>query len=152
MTELMRRRRALMGAKAEPNYIVPTDSAGNGTSVGTYTEGNLLHISTLNKGWDNRITGLFKSQFNVKTGDILRLKITRKSGNFSDTILAKFAVNHLLNDTLIQWSTSTNIDISYTAPSDFTASGLSIYTSSNTRKGTNDSHLVEIFINGEQVI
>ena len=152
---LRARRRALMAAQggdAGPNYIVPSNSAGRGTTVATFTDGNLLHVSSFAKGVDNDIRGYFARAISIKSGDTVRVKTTRKSGSFSGTIQAyvyvgEFTINP---DSSAAWSSS--IDVSRTASANTTAEYVRIRNSSNTRTGTNDSHLVEIFINGEQVI
>lgn len=146
----------MMGAKAEPepNYIVPSDSAGLGESVATFTEGNLLHITKLAKGAGNDIRGYFKRTISIKAGDAVRLKVTRKSGSFNSGISVKFYIGSLVmnNDTAIAWTTSTNVDMTSTATTNISATYFRVYNISNARTGSNDSHLVEIFINGEQVI
>lgn len=142
-----------MGAKVELNYIIPSDSAGRGESVATFTEGNLLHLSRLAKGGDNDIRGYFLRTISIKAGDTVQLKITRKSGTFSSGIVVKFYIGSLvMNSDTITWTTSTNVDMTKTASTAINATYFRIVNSSNARTGNNDSHLVEIIINGEQVI
>ena len=155
---MISRRRALMaaqgGADPGPNYIVPSNSAGRGTSVATFTDGNLVHVTTFSKGADNDIRGYFARAISIKSGDTVRVKTTRKSGTFSGTAqtfvhVGGFTINE---GSSVSWSTSAAIDVSATAASAYSAGYVRFRNSSNARTGNNDSNLVEIFINGEQVI
>ena len=155
MTELMRRRRALMtaqGGDAGPNYIVPSDSAGRGTSVAMFAEGNILKIRTISKGTDNDIRGYFARAISIKSGDVVRVKITRTAGALSSVSALCYVGAFSINAKAVTYSSSANVDVSATAAANYTADYFRIRNSSNARTSTNDAGLVEIFINGEQVI
>ena len=62
----------------EANYLVPSQSAGEGTSVAAVEDGNILRISTLAKSTSNRIVMYFNKSLSLSSGDIVRWVFTKK--------------------------------------------------------------------------
>ena len=145
---------SVQGGDAGPNYIVPSDSAGRGTSVATFTEGNIVHVSEFKKGVDNDIRGYFARPISIKTGDVVNIKTTRKTGTFSGTVTtyAYLGTFNLTSSGSISWSTTVDINVTATADANYTAEYVRFRNGSTARTGNNDGNLIEIFINGEQVI
>lgn len=81
MTELMRRRRALMAqGKAEPEGNRIDRVVVNGSTVVTLNADQTVTISKWGKAWTNRFVIYFKDTIATSAGDIIKVRLTTVNG------------------------------------------------------------------------